>query len=83
MKISNIIIGLIVVIIGALISCIDYFLISTIFTAVNWITSYIGAPQAVNLLLTILTLIPFATFMVFIALISIYVVIVGISIIYK
>lgn len=83
MKIINVISGFLVAIFGIVIGYIDYLIINTFYSVSSWISDSLNAPEALAMLITLILIFSFIGIILFIALVALYVFVIGVALIFS
>ncbi len=82
MKISNIFLGIILTIVGAMVGYIDYFIVSIFYDVSSWIANSFNAPESFAILITLILVIIFLGIIIAIAIIASYIFLSGLSMLF-
>ncbi len=82
MKISNIFLGIILTIVGAMVGYIDYFIVSIFYDVSSWIANSFNAPESFAILITLILVIIFLGIIIAIAIIAACIFLLGFSMIF-
>ncbi len=81
MKILNKFVGIIIVLIGIIVAYVDVYIISLFFEISKWLSGLINAPEALSVLLTLILMWMFVGLLFIIAIIGIYLFVIGLILI--